>query len=103
MTNKLTQLGVFVVCVAAFVVLAVRGQDTGSFVAFVGPVLAGLFVTAKLNERSDAQDAVLAKISRQTNGVLDERIRSAVTAVLDERDGRDVPTATEPVIVRGVD
>jgi len=86
-TNKLTQLGVFVACVVAFVVLSVRGEDTGSFVTFVAPVLAGVFVTSRLNERSDAQDAVLAKISEQTNGVLTKRIQTAVAAALDERDG----------------
>jgi hypothetical protein len=102
-TNKLTQLGVFVVCVVAFVVLAVRGQDTAAFVTFVGPVLAGLFVAAKVNERSDAQDAVLAKISEQTNGVLTRRIRDAVAAALDERNGTANEPANDDVIVRGVD
>lgn len=96
MTNKLSQLGVLLACVAGFVVLSVRGEDTGSFVAFVGPVLAAVFVTAKVSERSDAQDAVLAKISHQTNGVLTERIQAAVTAALDARD-------ENPNVVKGAD
>lgn len=101
MTERLTQLGVLLACVAGFVVLSVRGQDTGTFVAFVGPVLAAVFVSAHVTSRSDAQDAVLAKISHQTNGVLTERIRAAVADALGERTANG--TADEQNILRGVD
>ncbi|MFJ7153260.1 hypothetical protein ACIQVT_34525 [Streptomyces sp. NPDC100445] len=102
MTNKLTQLGVLLACVAGFVFLSATGKDTGAFVAFVGPVLAGVFVTAHVNSRSDAQDSVLAKISEQTNGVLTKRIETAVTAALDKRSA-NAATGDSPTIVRGAD
>jgi hypothetical protein len=101
-TNKMTQLGVLLACVVGFVVLSLRHQDTGSFVTFVGPVLAGLFVTSHVNSRSDAQDSVLAKISEQTNGVLTKRIQDAVTAALDARSA-NTDTGDNPAIVRGAD
>lgn len=96
MTSKLTQLGVLFACVVGFVVLSVRHEDTGSFVTFVGPVLAAVFVSAHVTSRSDAQDAVLAKISHQTNGVLTERIRTAVADALAEH-------GDNPAIVKGAD
>lgn len=86
MTPKLTQVFVLFVVIAGFVVLSVRGTDTSAYVAFAAPVLGAVFVTAQLNQRSDAQDEQLAKISHQTNGVLTERIRSAVGDALAERD-----------------
>ncbi|MFG3244842.1 hypothetical protein [Streptomyces sp. NPDC048157] len=86
MTPKLTQLFALVVLVAGFVFLNVRGQDTGTYVAFVGPVVAAIFVASRLDQRTDAQDEVLAKISHQTNGVLTERIQTAVHAALDDRE-----------------
>lgn len=96
MTNKVTQLGVLFACVLGFVVLSVRGEDTTSFVTFVGPVFAGVFVTAHVSSRSDAQDAVLAKISHQTNGVLTERIQTAVANALDEREADPTEPGPRP-------
>ncbi|NEC05064.1 hypothetical protein G3I26_07305, partial [Streptomyces sp. SID7909] len=54
---------------------------------------------SRLDQRTDAQDVVLAKISHQTNGVLKERIREAVTEALEKEranaaapaPGADVP------------
>lgn len=94
MTPKLTQLAVLIAVLGGFVLLTVRGQDTGTYVTLVTPVLAAVFLAARLDQRTDAQDAVLAKISHQTNGVLTERIQKAVHAALDAR-ARDVPEPGE--------
>jgi hypothetical protein len=93
-TPKLTQLAVLIAVLGGFVLLTVRGQDTGTYVTLVTPVLAAVFLAARLDQRTDAQDAVLAKISHQTNGVLTERIQKAVHAALDAR-ARDVPEPGE--------
>lgn len=91
MTPKVTQLLALFGILAGFVFLAARGQDTGTYVTLCAPILAALFVAARLDQRSDAQDERLAQISHQTNGVLTERIRNAVTAALDERDIKNGP------------
>jgi hypothetical protein len=93
-TPKITQLAVLIAVLGGFVLLTVRGQDTGTYVTLVTPVLAAVFLAARLDQRTDAQDAVLAKISHQTNGVLTERIQNAVHAALDAR-ARDVPEPGE--------
>jgi len=89
---KLTQLAVLLAVLAGFVLLTVRGQDTGTYVTLVTPVLAAVFLAARLDQRTDAQDEVLAKISHQTNGVLTERIQTAVsTALAEERNSKTEP------------
>ncbi|WP_129286721.1 hypothetical protein [Streptomyces sp. GZWMJZ-114] len=85
MIPKLTQLAVFAACVVGFVVLSVTGKETGDFLSFVTPVLAAVFLSARLESRSDRQDETLAKISHQTNGVLTKRIEDAVSGALDKR------------------
>lgn len=94
MIPKLTQLAVLIAVLGGFVLLTVRGQDTGTYVTLCTPVLAAVFLAARLDQRTDAQDAVLAKISHQTNGVLTERIQTAVHAALDAR-AKDVPEPGE--------
>lgn len=76
------QLAVFVSCVLGFVVLVLAGKDPTAFAAFVTPVLGAVFVVSRLDQRSDAQDSQLAQITHQTNGVLSERIKTAVAEAL---------------------
>lgn len=71
---------VFVITIAAYVVLEVRGRDTSGLIALVTPVLASLYVVARVERRTDAQDSALSRIEAQTNGVLDERIREGTKA-----------------------
>lgn len=84
MRNPFVQLGTFALAVVGFVLLTIEGQDTASFLGMVTPILAAVFVISRLDQRSDAQDQTLAKISHQTNGVLTERIRKAVGAELEK-------------------
>lgn len=84
--GTLGSVSALAVIVAGFVVLAVRGEDTGAFLSLVGPIVSGLFVVGQVNARSDAQDQALTTITRQTNGVLDARIREGVAAVLAAQD-----------------
>lgn len=97
MTPKWTQLAVLFVIVSGFVLLTVRGQDTSTYLVMVTPILGAVFLSAKLDQRTDAQDAVLAKISHQTNGVLTERIQKAVHAALDARQTDAQPEAPAEV------
>ncbi|GGZ64902.1 hypothetical protein GCM10010387_67480 [Streptomyces inusitatus] len=88
MIPKVTQLFALVVILGGFVALTLKGEDTTSYVSFAGPILAAVFITSRMDQRTDAQDEVLAKISHQTNGVLTQRISEAVNTALDEREKR---------------
>lgn len=76
----------FVVVIAAYVVLSLEGQDPTGLISAVVTLLGVTGLAAHIETRTKAQDATLNKIQKQTNGVLDQRIRDGVAAVLDERD-----------------
>jgi uncharacterized protein YpmB len=76
------QLGVLALVIAGFVVLTLKGQDTAAYIGVMTPILTAVFVIEHVNVRSDAQDQALAKITHQTNGVLTERINTAVTEAM---------------------
>ena len=78
MVNRLFQLAVFGLVVAGFVVLTLKDKDVTVFVSVVTPILAAVFVVNEVGRRSDKQDEALAQITHQTNGVLTERINTAV-------------------------
>jgi hypothetical protein len=80
--NRLLQLGVFALVVGGFVVLSVQDKDVSAFVGLVTPILSALFVVNHLSN----QDQVLRKINEQTNGVLTQRIKDAVSEALSDRD-----------------
>ncbi|WP_413114797.1 hypothetical protein ACK1X7_07265 [Streptomyces sp. CY1] len=88
MRSTVLQLGVAALVIAGFVVLTLKGADTTGFVALVAPVLGAVFVINHLDHRSDQQDMILQRISEQTNGVLDKRIKDGVRAALDESRNR---------------
>lgn len=88
MRSTLLQLGVAALVVGGFVVLTLRGSDTSGFVALVAPILGAVFVIQHLDHRSDKQDEKLDTITHQTNGVLSERIKTAVQEALEGRQGQ---------------
>ncbi|MFD7908347.1 hypothetical protein ACFV4G_39665 [Kitasatospora sp. NPDC059747] len=92
-TGKVTQLALFIVIVAGYVVLNLQHADTANYVALVTPVLGAVYTVSQLNQRSDAQDQALSVITHQTNGVLTARIQSAVADAL----GSQSATAGTPV------
>ncbi|MEU3522320.1 hypothetical protein AB0E62_00330 [Streptomyces sp. NPDC038707] len=89
MRTTILQLGTAALVIAGFVVLTLKGSDTGGFVALVAPILGAVFVIQHLDHRSDRQDEKLDRITHQTNGVLDEKIKNGVKAALAEREGTD--------------
>lgn len=72
----------FVALIGAFVVLTVQHADTGALVALGGPVVMALLVTGHVSKVTEEQNSAIATIQKQTNGVLDARIRDGVTEVL---------------------
>ncbi len=75
--------------IAALVVLLVKGVDTSPLLLLVTPILGTLFVAGKMDGQASTladQNSALARITAQTNGVLDDRIKNGVRAVLAERD-----------------
>jgi hypothetical protein len=76
------QLGVLLAAVLGFVLTVLHHGDTNSYLGAVLPVIGGLGIVARLEARSDKQDAALNRITAQTNGVLDGRIRQGVRDVL---------------------
>lgn len=77
----------FVASLVAFVALTIKGEDTTGLLAFVTPVVGALLIVSRLDSRSDAQDQALTQITRQTNGVLSQRIADVVGSELDRRFG----------------
>lgn len=96
MSDKLMQVLIFAICVAGYVPLAILGTPTAEFVTLIGPVLAVVILQGRLGKQDevlDEHDKKLDKITHQTNGVLTERINTAVAegvkAALAEREGSD--------------
>lgn len=94
MNDKLMQVLVFTVCVAGYVPLAILDKATAEYVTLIGPVLAVVILKTHLghqDEQLTEQDAKLDKITHQTNGVLTERINTAVAegvkAALSQSEG----------------
>ena len=81
----------FVTTVAAMVALTIAGAETSAIEALAKPLLTGLVlsgvvgaVNATQQTRLDEQDTHLKQIRRQTNGVLDQRIREQTKNALRE-------------------
>jgi len=91
MRSTILQLGVAGLVIGGFVVLTLRGSETSGFVALVAPILGAVFIINHVDRRSDQQDEALQQITHQTNGVLTERINTAVADgvknALTEREG----------------
>lgn len=84
---------VFTSSLAALVALHLtnHADGVGDLIALAGPVVAAIFVVNTLAGRVDetrdqvrAHTQTLDTIERQTNGVLDERIRTGVKAAMAE-------------------
>lgn len=82
MRSTILQLGIAGLVIGGFVVLTLKGADTTAYVGLVAPILAAVFVINHLDHRSDRQDQALEQITHQTNGVLTERIKTAVSEAL---------------------
>lgn len=101
MKTTLLQLGIAALVIAGFVALTLKGQDTSAYIGVVTPILTAVFVIQHLDVRSDKQDEklaqqdqALAQITHQTNGVLTERINTAVAEGVKAAlaDGEDTGT-----------
>lgn len=66
----------FLGVLAAYVVLALNGVDTNGFVSALVTLAGVLGLGVHVERRTLAQNRQLDQITRQTNGVLDERIRT---------------------------
>lgn len=87
-------LGAFVALLGAYVALTLAGHDASGLFPAVVSLLAAGGVSAHVEKRTRAQDAVIEKIDRQTNGVLDGRIRDGATAAVEDvltRLGHTIP------------
>lgn len=76
----------YTVTLVAIVVLTIAHERVDQIMVLAGPVVAALLVSGQIGHRSDQQDAALAQITRQTNGVLDSRIRDGVRQALADHD-----------------
>lgn len=80
--------------IVAYVVLTMHGHDASGLVSAAVTLCGVAGLGAHVEHRTRQQNAVMGKIDRQTNGVLDQRIetgtRRAVADVL-RRSGYNVP------------
>lgn len=73
---------IFLATLAAWLYGSERGIDTGVLWSVVTPVIGFLFIGGALNKTAEhAEQAAV-----QTNGSMDHKIKSAVSAALAERD-----------------
>lgn len=82
--QAVTGVLVTLAAIAGVVVLVLKGADVSALLAVVGPVLASLFVGARVDARSNAQDQVLNTISDNTNGKLSARIRTEASGAVED-------------------
>ena len=73
---------IFAVSVAAYVYMDAHGGDTAGLMVLVGPVVAVMFADATQRSRLAPIQETVQKVERQTNGVMDARIRTQVAAAL---------------------
>ena len=79
--------GVIVVSsIVALVVLHLTGHGDGTadLVSLVGPVIAAVFVVQSIGPQVAATRSAVEQTARQTNGVLDQRIKDNVKEALAE-------------------
>ena len=81
----------FVTTVAAMVTLTIAGAETSAVESLAKPLLTGLVLSGVVGAvnvtqqtRLDEQDTHLKQIRKQTNGVLDQRIREQTKNALRE-------------------
>jgi hypothetical protein len=81
------QFAALAVILGGVVLLTLFDKPTGSYIALITPILAAMYLDA----RTEKQNEKLDQITHQTNGVLTERINTAVAdgvkAALAEREG----------------
>lgn len=68
---------VYGLTLVALVVLLVVGRPVDSVMLLAGPVVAALLVTGQITDRLNPIHDAVSKIDEQTNGVLDQRIKTA--------------------------
>lgn len=73
-----------VAAMAAYVGLRLAGQDGAGVTIFATPFIAALLIGSKVEAVTAEQNGTLDTIRRQTNGVMDGRIRDGVRGVLAE-------------------
>lgn len=73
---------VFAISVAALVYLQTMNLDTTTLMVLCGPVVAALLVNGYMSKLTDAQNAKIEQVIKQTNGALDERIEARTMAAL---------------------
>lgn len=78
--NKILQIVALALVLGGFVILTLKDKDVTAFIGLVTPVLAALFIVGHLND----QDQQLKEISKNTNGVLTQRIKDAVGEAMAE-------------------
>ena len=95
-TTLYAGLVVLVVGVAAYLVLVLTGHssETDKLLTFLGPSVAALIIVGHQQRQHSETEKKLETITRQTNGVLDTRIKERTTEALQEYDlAGDVRTA----------
>lgn len=78
MRNTIVQLVALALVAGGVVALTLKDKDVTVFVSLFSPILSALFVVNHLSN----QDVKLDKISENTNGVLTDRIKNAVSEAL---------------------
>jgi len=72
----------FLAVIGAYVALVLTGHDASGLVSAVVTLIGVTGLGLHIEKRTKEQNATIAKIDRQTNGVLDQRILDGTTAAV---------------------
>lgn len=95
-TTVVAGIAVLFLGVTAYVVLVLTGHEsaTDKLLTFLAPSVAALVIVGHQQRQAEETKAKLDTITKQTNGVLDQRIEEGTTKALENYDvAGDVRTA----------
>jgi hypothetical protein len=87
----------FLGVLAAYVALTLAGQDATGLVSVVVTLLGVTGLGAHIEARTQQQNRTIAKIDKQTNGVLDRRIHDGTKAAVAQLLAEHEATVVVPV------
>lgn len=78
-------VGLTVLTVLAYIYMKVNSIDESGILTLVSPLIMYLIIGAKVDNVTQEQNQVLAKIDEQTNGILEQKIARVVGRLLDNK------------------
>lgn len=88
----------FIATLGAYLALTLTGHDANELVPTVATLLGLVGLTGHIEKRTQQQNAVIAKIDKQTNGVLDGRIQDGTKTAIQSLIADGTLVTVTPVV-----